>query len=63
VVLAAIGATIGVNVIRIGSMLSFPAHLDALHHGWGFHLFMWLTLIAVGAICLYGARRHVFARV
>lgn len=59
---AAVAATVAVNVIRIASMLAFPAHLDELHHGWGFQLFMWLTLAAVAAICLYGGRRHVFAR-
>jgi exosortase/archaeosortase family protein len=61
--LAAVAATIAVNVVRIGSMLSFPAYLDELHHGWGVQLFMWLTFAAVAAICLYGGRRHVFARV
>jgi exosortase/archaeosortase family protein len=60
--LAAVAATIAVNVVRIGSMLAFPAHLDELHHGWGFQLFMWLTLFAVASICLFGGRRHVFAR-
>jgi exosortase/archaeosortase family protein len=61
--LAAVAATIIVNVLRIASMLFFPLHLEELHHGWGFHLFMWLTLATVCAICLYGGRRHVFARV
>jgi exosortase/archaeosortase family protein len=60
--LAAVAATIAVNVVRIGSMLAFPAHLDELHHGWGFQLFMWLTLFAVASICLFGGRRHVFAQ-
>jgi hypothetical protein len=55
--------TIAINVVRIGSMLTFPAHLHELHNGWGLQLFMWMTLIAVAAICLYGARRHVFAKV
>ena len=58
--LAALAATIAINVLRIASMLRFPAHLEELHHGWGYHLSMWLTLAAVAAICLWGARREVF---
>lgn len=61
--LAAVAATIAINVLRIASMLSFPEHLEELHTGWGFELSMWLTLAAVAGICLYGGRRHVFARV
>ncbi len=59
--LAALAATVLVNVLRIGAMLHWPAHLEAIHHGWGFWLSMWTTLILVCAICLYGARREVFA--
>lgn len=60
--LAALAATILVNVLRIGSMLLFPEHRDAIHVGWGFQLSMWVTLVAVASICLYGARREVFGR-
>jgi exosortase/archaeosortase family protein len=60
--LAALAATVLINVLRIGSMLVFPQHLDAIHHGWGFHFAMWATLLAVAAICVYGARREIFAR-
>lgn len=61
--LAAIAATVAVNVVRIASMLSFPDRLAELHHGWGFQLSMWLTLLAVAGISLYGGRRHVFTPV
>jgi exosortase/archaeosortase family protein len=57
---AALVATVAVNVVRIGSMLWFPGHLEALHNGWGYSLFMWLTLVLVVAIVLVGARREVF---
>ena len=58
--LAALAATVAINVLRIASMLRFPAHLEEIHNGWGYHLSMWLTLAAVAAICLWGARREVF---
>lgn len=58
--LAALAATIAVNVLRIGAMLRWPDHLDAIHNGWGYQLSMWVTLILVVALCLYGARRDVF---
>lgn len=58
--LLALAATVGVNVIRIGAMVHFPAHLDDIHHGYGSHLAMWTTLVLVCAICLYGARREIF---
>ncbi|WP_166039698.1 hypothetical protein [Sphingosinicella sp. YJ22] len=57
---AALAATVAVNVVRIGAMLSFPDHLEALHNGWGYSLFNWLTLVLVVAIVLFGARREVF---
>jgi exosortase/archaeosortase family protein len=57
---AALAATVAVNVVRIGAMVHFPAHLDAIHHGYGWDLAMWTSLAAVSAICLYGARREVF---
>lgn len=60
--LLALAATIAVNVLRIGAMVHFPAHLDQIHHGYGWHLAMWASLLLVGAICLYGARREVFGR-
>lgn len=59
---AALAATVVINVVRIGSMVMFPEHIEALHHGIGWHVFAWATLAAVAAICLYGARHDVFAR-
>ncbi|TFI59477.1 hypothetical protein E2493_04610 [Sphingomonas parva] len=58
--LAALAATIAVNVLRIGAMLRWPEHLEEIHHGWGYHIAMWTTLLLVVAICLFGARRAVF---
>lgn len=58
--LAAVAATVAVNVLRIGAMLRFPAQLEAIHTGWGSHVAMWTTLVLVVAICLFGARREVF---
>jgi exosortase/archaeosortase family protein len=59
--LAALAATIAVNVLRIGAMLRWPEHRDAIHHGWGMQIAMWVTLLLVAGICLFGARRDVFA--
>ena len=59
---AALAVTVAINVVRIGSMVMFPEHIEALHHGIGWHVFAWATLAAVAAICLYGARHAVFAR-
>ncbi|HEV7660428.1 MAG TPA: hypothetical protein VGO55_11335 [Allosphingosinicella sp.] len=58
--LAALAATIAINVLRIGAMLHWPEHQAAIHHGWGMHIAMWTSLAAVVAICLFGARREVF---
>jgi exosortase/archaeosortase family protein len=58
---AALAATVAINVLRIGAMLRFPDHLSAIHHGWGYQLSMWATLAAVAAICVFGARRELFA--
>lgn len=58
--LAALAATVAINVLRIGAMLRWPEHLEQIHHGWGWLAAMWSTLILVVAICLYGARREVF---
>lgn len=58
---AAVAATIAINVLRIGAFVHFPAHFDAIHHGWGWHVASWATLAAICAICLYGARRDIFA--
>lgn len=58
--LLALAATIAVNIVRIGAMVHFPAQLDQIHHGYGWHLAMWSSLILVCAICLYGARREIF---
>jgi exosortase/archaeosortase family protein len=60
VCLAALAATVAINVARIGAMVRFPAYLEEIHHGWGWHLSMWTTLAAVAAICLWGARREAF---
>ena len=56
----ALAATVAVNVVRIGAMVHFPAHLAELHHGYGWHLAMWTSLVLVCAICLFGARREIF---
>lgn len=58
--LAAVAATIAVNVLRIGAMLHFTAYQEAIHTGWGMHIAMWTTLALVVAIILFGARREVF---
>ena len=58
--LAALAATIAVNVLRIGAMLHWPEHLAEIHHGLGWHVANWTTLTLVVAICLYGARREIF---
>ena len=60
--LLALAATVLVNVVRIGAMVTFPAHIEEIHHGYGWHIAMWSTLTLVCAICLYGARRDVFTR-
>ena len=60
--LAVLVATVAVNVVRIGAMVRFPAYLDEIHHGWGWHLSMWSTLLAVVLLTLYGARREAFPR-
>lgn len=59
--LAALSVTIAVNVLRIGSMLRWPENIEEIHHGWGYQLSMWATLILVVAICIWGARREVFS--
>ncbi len=58
--LAAVAATVAINVLRIGAMLRWPHLLDAIHHGWGWHIAMWTTLLSVVAICVFGARREIF---
>jgi exosortase/archaeosortase family protein len=58
--LAALAATVAINVLRMAAMIRFPEHIADIHHGYGWHISMWATLIAVGAICLYGARREIF---
>jgi exosortase/archaeosortase family protein len=57
----ALAATMAINVLRIAAMVHFPRHMDEIHHGWGWHVSMWTTLVAVGAICVWGARREAFA--
>ena len=56
----ALAATVAINVLRIAAMVRFPAHIPEIHHGYGWHIAMWSTLVAVAAICLWGARREVF---
>jgi exosortase/archaeosortase family protein len=58
--LAALVATIAINVLRIAAMVRFPDHLAEIHHGYGWHISMWATLLAVAAICTYGARHEIF---
>jgi exosortase/archaeosortase family protein len=60
--LLALAATILVNIVRIGAMVHFPAQLDSIHHGYGWYLSMWSSLLLVCAICLFGARREIFLR-
>jgi exosortase/archaeosortase family protein len=60
--LAALAATVAINVLRIAAMIRFPAHLAEIHHGYGWHISMWATLIAMLSICVYGARREIFGR-
>jgi exosortase/archaeosortase family protein len=57
--LAALAATVAVNVLRIGAMLTWPAHFQEIHEGWGAPAAMWLTLALVVGICLFGARREI----
>lgn len=59
---AALGATLGINVLRIAAMVRFPVYLEEIHTGYGAHVAMWTTLIAVCALCIYGARREIFLR-
>jgi exosortase/archaeosortase family protein len=56
----ALAATVAINVLRIAAMVRFPAHIEEIHNGWGWHVAMWTTLLSVTAICLIGARREVF---
>lgn len=58
---AAVCITILINVCRIGAMLTWPEHLDAIHVGWGSAVAMWTTLISVVAICTFGARHEISA--
>jgi exosortase/archaeosortase family protein len=60
--LAALTATVAINVLRIGAIGLFPAHFEEIHTGIGWHVFSWLTLISVAGICLYGARREISQR-
>jgi exosortase/archaeosortase family protein len=57
--LLALAATVIINVLRIGAMVEFPRHLAEIHHGWGWHLSVWASLIAVGTVCFLGARREI----
>jgi exosortase/archaeosortase family protein len=57
--LLALVATLAVNVLRIGAMIEFPQHLAEIHHGYGWHIAVWASLIAVGTLCVAGARREI----
>lgn len=57
---AAVMATLGINIIRMGALAYLPDHFAAIHTGWGWHLASWLTVAAIVIIVLYGARREVF---
>ncbi len=59
---AAVVAVMAVNVARIGGILVSPEWASIIHDGWGAPLSMWISLALVVGICLYGARRAVFAR-
>lgn len=59
---AAVLATMAVNMARIGGILVSPEWAHIIHDGWGATASMWITLALVTAICLFGARREVFAR-
>jgi hypothetical protein len=61
VCLLALLATLTVNVLRMASMLRYPEHFEALHVGWGAQIATWTTLVLVAGICLFGARREIFA--
>lgn len=60
--LAALAATVAINVLRIAAMIRFPFYLDEIHHGYGWHVSMWATLVAVTVLCVFGARREIFGR-
>jgi hypothetical protein len=61
--IAAMVATIAVNAGRLAALAWFPAYFDFIHAGWGGVMLSWTTLLLVAGICLYGARREVFATV
>jgi exosortase/archaeosortase family protein len=58
--LAALAATVLVNVVRMGGMLTYPEHFVLIHTGWVSSLLMWATLLLVVGICVFGARREIF---
>ncbi len=57
---AAVAATMLVNVARISGLLTHPEHFGPIHTGWISALLMWVTLLLVVAICVFGARREIF---
>jgi exosortase/archaeosortase family protein len=59
---AALLGTLAINGGRLAALAHFPAHFDALHLGLGAQVVSWFALALVVAICLYGARREVFAK-
>jgi exosortase/archaeosortase family protein len=52
-------ATVAVNVLRMGAMIEFPRQLPEIHHGYGWHIAVWASLLLVGTICFVGARREI----
>ena len=56
----ALAATVAINVLRIGAMILFPEYIHEIHHGYGWHIFVWSTLIVVCTICVIGARHEIF---
>jgi hypothetical protein len=58
----ALAATVAINVARIAAMLRWPAYLEEIHHGWGWLIAMWTNLALIVLICVFGARREIFAR-
>lgn len=59
---AAVLATMAVNMARIGGILVSPEWARIIHDGWGATVSMWLTLALVIGICVFGGRREVLAR-
>ena len=57
---AAMLATMAINIARLAAMAHFPKHFAWIHTGPGAEIAAWVSLAAVVAICLVGARRAIF---